>query len=53
MFKPEILQKLKDLNINTITSKLKEAEYIHPLINLPLNVSCPYFFFTLYDETKL
>lgn len=53
MFKPEILQKLKDLNINTITNTLKEAEHIHPLINLPLSVRCPYFFVTLYDDSLL
>lgn len=53
MFKPEILQKLKDLNINTITNILKEAESVHPLTNLPLYVKPPYFFVTLYDNELL
>lgn len=50
MFNPTTLQKLKELNINTITTTLKEAESIHPLAILPISVKPPYFFVTLYDE---
>lgn len=53
MFNPTILEKLQDLNISSITKTLNEARNIHPLTTLPINVNSPYFFATIYDETKL
>lgn len=56
MFDDAILQKLIELNINTITATVKEAKNakgIYTISTLPIGVDIPYLFITLYDDSQL
>ena len=56
MFDIKILDKLIELNINTITNIVKEAKKakgVYSISTLPIGVDMPYLFMTLYDDSKL
>ena len=56
MFDTKILDKLLELNINTITSIVKEAKNakgVYSISTLPIGVDFPYLFITLYDDSQL
>ena len=45
MFNPIILQKLKELDIHTITQAVKKAQQEENLLNITIRVEPPYFFY--------
>lgn len=56
MFDIKILDKLIELNINTIANIVKEAKNakgVYLISTLSIGVDMPYFFMTLYDDSQL